>query len=451
MERDLDNLIENPREDLNCELKEWLDLQQNVVRASIARHLAALANHGGGYLIFGFSDDLEHAPNRPASLDSYSQDVFAGIVKHYLTPTFQCGVEFVPHRNGQKFPVVRVPGHGRVPVCAKAGGPQDDKGREQGIKKGSYYIRKPGPESAPVEGAEDWEPLIRRCVINDRDRLLGDITALIQVSEKPAPAALQRLADWHRNGEERFLQLLSQAQRVGWPVAFRDHCYQLSYLISADEDENLPRDSLCQILEEVNNEVRDTVWTGWSMFYPLSGTEFASAIHPENPDGTGDDVLEANLISQPALPEFWRIALDGKATLVRAYREDRGNNVSASNQRAGTWLSPETVVRETAEIVTHARLLARRLETATRVSFRFTWLGLEKRELQDFDPRIYLPPGYIARANVRTTEGEWAVPKLAADWPNVVAELACPVLHLFGFATCSPEFVKGMAPKFVKL
>ena len=334
MERDLDNLIENPREDLNCELKEWLDLQQNAVRASIARHLAALANHGGGYLIFGFSDDLGHAPNRPDSLDSYSHDVFAGIVKHYLTPTFQCGVELVPHRNGQKFPVVRVPGHGRVPICAKAGGPQDDKGREQGIKKGIYYIRKPGPESAPVEGAEDWEPLIRRCVVNDRDRLLGDITALIQASEKPAPAAQQRLADWHRNGEKRFLQLLSQAQGVGWPVEFKDHRYQLSYLISADEDENLPTDSLCQILEEVNNEVRDTVWTGWSMFYPLSGTEFAPAIHPENPDGTGDDVLEANLISQSALPEFWRIALDGRATLVRAYREDRGNNVSASNQRA---------------------------------------------------------------------------------------------------------------------
>lgn len=451
MERDLDNLIENPREALNCELKEWLDLQQNVVRASIARHLAALANHGGGYLIFGFSDDLGHAPNRPDSLDSYSHDVFAGIVKHYLTPTFQCGVELVPHRNGQKFPVVRVPGHGRVPICAKAGGPQDDKGREQGIKKGSYYIRKPGPESAPVEGAEDWEPLIRRCVVNDRDRLLGDITALIQASEKPAPAAQQRLADWHRNGEKRFLQLLSQAQGVGWPVEFKDHRYQLSYLISADEDENLPTDSLCQILEEVNNEVRDTVWTGWSMFYPLSGTEFASATYPENLDGTGDDVLEANLISQPALPEFWRIALDGRATLVRAYREDRGSKVSASNQRAGTWLSPETVMRETAEIVTHARLLARRLETATRVSFRFTWLGLEGRELQNFDHRIYLSPGYITRANVRITEGEWAVPKLAADWPNVVAELACPVLHLFGFETCSPEFVKGMAPKFVKL
>ena len=58
MASDLNDLIEIPRETLEIELKEWLDLSEPVVRANIARHFAALAIHGGGYLIFGFKDDL---------------------------------------------------------------------------------------------------------------------------------------------------------------------------------------------------------------------------------------------------------------------------------------------------------------------------------------------------------------------------------------------------------
>ena len=104
--------------------------------------MAALANHGGGHLVFGFLDNLNLDPNRPLSLDKYNRDIFTNIVKHYLKPSFQCDVYIVSNRNGEEFPVVRVPGHGRVPVIVKAGGPQDEKGRPQGITAGTYYIRK---------------------------------------------------------------------------------------------------------------------------------------------------------------------------------------------------------------------------------------------------------------------------------------------------------------------
>ena len=69
---------------------------------------------------------------------------------------------------------------------------------------------------------------------------------------------------------------------------------------------------------EVNNEVRGTVWTGWSMFYPFSTPEIAPAFHPEHDDGTGVDVLEANLMGDKdfytSLPDVWRVATDGRAT-----------------------------------------------------------------------------------------------------------------------------------------
>src|SRR5215208_5950779 len=186
------------------------------------------------------------------------------------------------------------------------------------------------------------------------------------------------------------------------------------------------------------------------MFYPFTKAELAPALHPERPDGSGSDVLETNLMGDgdfdTSLPDFWRMAPDGRATLVRAYREDRTRTVQHTGRAAGTWLSPETVIRETAEIVTHARLLARRFETATQVSFRCTWIGLEGRELADFDASIYWSPGRVAKADRRATEGEWNTAQLAAAWSTIVAELSCPIQRLFGFTDCGPVLVEGMAP-----
>ena len=449
MDDDLKDLIENPRETERVELKGWVDLGDAIQKANLARHLAALANHGGGYLIFGFKDDLTHDEDRPSSLKGYNRDVFTAIIKRFLTPSFQCEVSFVPDHSGNKFSVIRVPGHGNVPIAAKADGPQDDRGKPQGIDIGKYYIRKPGPESAPIIGAEEWRPLIRRCVINDRDQLLTEVASLVQTPGARSPTAQQRLEQWHHEGKRRFLQL-SQAKELDWSVPVEENRYQLSYLISSlDENERLPMDSLVKILEEVNYEVRDTVWTGWSMFYPFSEPSIAPAIYPERPDGTGEDILEANLMDDrvnPYLPDFWRVASDGRATLVRLYREDSERSANHLGREAGAWLSPETVVRETTELVAHANSLAKRMEGATRVSFCCTWKGLKDREIGDFDWR----PGRIARADLRTTEGEWGVVQLRAARSTIVAKLSCPILQLFGL-NCNAAFVERMEKKFVKL
>ena len=56
---------------------------------------------------------------------------------------------------------------------------------------------------------------------------------------------------------------------------------------------------------------------------------------------------------ETSLPDFWRVAPDGRATLVRAYRKDRERSRRGTQRKPGTWLSPETVIRETAELVVH--------------------------------------------------------------------------------------------------
>nr|AOO91875.1 ATPase AAA [Rhizobium leguminosarum bv. trifolii] len=451
---DLTDLVDYPRETLDIELKDWIDLGDKVAQAKLARHIAALANHGGGYLVFGFRDDESIAPSRPTDLSGYSRDTFGRVVTRYLTPAFQCDVQLIQSSAGLIYPVVRVPSHGSTPIGAKADGPHDPKGQPQGIRAGTYYVRKPGPKSEAAMGVEDWQPLIRRCILFDRDSLLGDIARAVQPrSEPPAPAIEDRLKTWHGESEARWRAILGKATALRWLVDIEaNHC-QLSYMILSDTGIAIPAHELQRVLAEVNRDVRQTVWTGWSMFYPFTRPEIAAALHPEFDDGSGVDVLESNLIGDGdfdiSLPDYWRFAVDGRAPIIRPYREDRQRSVEGKGRPAGTWLSPETIVRETAELVTHARIVAERYE-GSRVAFRCTWRGLAGREIDDFGD-IYWSPGRHARADQRTTIGTWDVPVLAANWHEVVAQLSCPVLNLFGFTECGGELVAGLAPRFIKL
>ena len=131
------------------------------------------------------------------------------------------------------------------------------------------------------------------------------------------------------------------------------------------------------------------------------------------------------------------------------YREDRPRSVKNEGQAPGSWLSPETVIRETAELVTHARIVAEHYG-GDGVAFRCTWRGLAGREVDDFGG-VHWSPGRQARAHQRTTAGTWDVPAFAANWHEVVANLSCPILSLFGFNDCDPNLVARLAPRFVKL
>jgi hypothetical protein len=78
MEAMIDDLLAEPRETLDVEVKEWLDLSENGHRALLAKEIIALANHGGGYVVVGFEEladgSFQPATPRPTNLDAWSQD-----------------------------------------------------------------------------------------------------------------------------------------------------------------------------------------------------------------------------------------------------------------------------------------------------------------------------------------------------------------------------------------
>ena len=200
---DLQELVDSPGESLQAEYKDWIDLANDPVgRANLARHVAALSNYGGGWIVFGFSDDLKPSADNPTARAACSRDSISSITKKYLDPPVQCDVREVTSSTGQAHPVIVVPPHGASPVCTKAAGPDTD-GRPKGIQKGVYYLRKTGPESAPIDSPQDWAAVIRRCALHDRANILAALGAALD-SPAPARGLEDALKTWHEAARQPF-------------------------------------------------------------------------------------------------------------------------------------------------------------------------------------------------------------------------------------------------------
>ena len=95
----LSDLLVDPREDLNFEIKNWLDVREsNEDKATFAKAVLALANHGGGFVALGLVETdsgVVEAEGRPTMLDRYGQDLINGIVQNYCDPSFHCAVHLV--------------------------------------------------------------------------------------------------------------------------------------------------------------------------------------------------------------------------------------------------------------------------------------------------------------------------------------------------------------------
>jgi hypothetical protein len=379
----LQDLIENPPEVLDVELKDWIDIKSGVVRADIARHIAALANNGGGHLLFGFRNDRTESSTNPYSVNDYNRDAISGIVKKYLVPTFQCDVDLVTSRAGIVHPVVWVPSHRATPICSKADGPHDDRRGPQGIKIATYYTRAPGPESMPIQTPEHWAPIIRRCIVHERTTLVGMFDSLLRT---PAPStAKEILRQWHERADHHFVEIAPNRQVA--PTALKSRVV-LSYAVHSSDNEILEPKDIIEQLRLTNQEMNDLIRSP-ILFHPYTRQEMAPHFAVDAETGQEErEFLEWSLFPDVANaigPSYlWRVSLGGLATQVSTFWEDSEDLRKTSKREPGTWFYPFYMVRSLAELVRHARAFSGRFKQATSVEFRCEWFGLAGREI--FDP-----------------------------------------------------------------
>lgn len=313
----LRDLLVDPREDLYLEVKNWLDLRgSNHDKATFAKAVLALANHGGGFITLGLIETdagVEEAEGRPAALDDYSQDLINGIVQNYCDPPFHCAVHIVANPAGAIFPIVNVPGGHRVPVRARRAGPNGNT-----VQNNAIYIRKPGPRSEMPQSAQDWDDLLARCLRNRRDEMFDQIRDLItgavpQVGQPPEPA---RLDEWIMTSRQRWTELTGPLPEDSGPrMPHGRYCF--AYEISGERQQIAP----AQFPEVLQRSV--VRHTGWPPFwFPTR-----AGIEPYPIDGAVECWLGGDPQTQPeqgdaAHSDFWRIHPDGLAFLLRGYQED---------------------------------------------------------------------------------------------------------------------------------
>jgi hypothetical protein len=145
--------------------------------------------------------------------------------------------------------------------------------------------------------------------------------------------------------------------------------------------------------------------------------------------GRDDEILEC-FVASPDVEEgidLWRVSPGGFAAHVSIHREDERVDSAGSGRR----FYPNFLSLGLADIVLHACALAQRFQGVESVEFRCEWSGLRERESVGADGRLDRRTGQVARADGRTTRGQWPVGELGRSWLDVVGALGAPVLRLF--------------------
>lgn len=285
--------------------------------------------------------------------------------------------------------------------------------------------------------------------MTERTAILTAISAALAGGVTGAPAAVtDKLKRWHDAAHKTFLSdVLSrpefaQAQKAHW---------QGSYAIETSDGQVLPHGDLIEILRQINNEVPDLVKTGWSMFHVYTRPEIAP-VFVTDPAFGEDDFVQCAMArdSRPVFlaTDMWRVSPDGLATIIRPYWED-DPAYEKYGKAVGSFLSPQFLVRQLAELIRHARGLSERFDASAIVHFMCEFHGLSGREI--YHHMGSWLPGYASSQDRRVITASAPIPDLATQWPSVVVKLAAPVLRLFmTHWTVSEQWVRNQQPSWIR-
>lgn len=437
----LDQLVDVSSESLDVELKGWIDVENDLLtRAKMAKEIIALANHGGGYILIGFSetDDGVVAQEKPNNYSVNLSDSVNAIVEKYIEPSFHCDVQSIP-KNGTYYPVIIVPGGHCVPVRAKKSGPHG-----KGIQQNGYYIRRPGPNSqAPLSGKE-WDELIRRCVKNSREDLLDSIRHILESGSinmnlvdggLPFIQEMGKPKSWLEESMRRWEARCSHLPK-GDPSRM-----PLGHYIVACQMEGVNLLNSANILEKKLREGKLHL-TGWSPFWvptspgirPYKYNDSLECWLPR--DGRKNDAAHS---------DFWRVSFDAKYFLIRGHQEDA---MESSVHPPGSVFDVALPIWRVGEILLFFSNMAMVMgNSGAELTCYVEYTGLAQRQLrsvvarQTLDDHILSIDNHCAIQNEITGRLRVRADDLERHLPEYVHELLLPLYEIFGLYKLNKSLV----------
>jgi len=421
--RQLEELMLYPREDLNIEIKSWLELRNNEDKANLAQAMLALANHGGGFIIIGMKEDGgEWIPddNMPSDMNIYNQDTINNIVLAYAEPAFHCQLHIIKHRKtDQLFPVIVIPGGHKVPIRAKKDGPE-----RKHVRQNTYYIRKPGPKSEEPHTAQEWDQLINRCIRANREYLVDQIRDIIfGFRQEPTSETTGKAFDiFIEQAMNRWRMLVAEQLQDETPNRYHYGVWTCAYQITG----NVRDYSLAEFKDILDNVGGHH--TGWPPWWVPNNPSIA----PYPFENLIECWLKDTLLADAATSDFWRASREGMMFLLRGYQED----CEAETWDPGTFFDLTLPIWRIGECLLHAEQLSNiiTLEENPLIRFRVTWSGLQGRELRAWaSHRRFLHPGRVARQDSVTSEIVVETGSISTLLPEIVQSITQPLYELFDF------------------
>lgn len=433
-DRRLADLVNEPREGLDVEIKEWLNLEDKAHQATLAKELIALANHGGGFILIGFKEEaggFSAAPNPPNDLESWTQDRIQGIVGRYLEPTVQCSVSHVMSTvSGKLHPVIVVPSSDRVPVMTKKGSPDNTS-----LVPNRIYIRRAGPNSEEPRSAEEWNGLFDRLVQSRKSDLLDAfrsiLSGVIPTANLPEPSNKGVEFDkFTHDAQHRWTELVSQLP-ANSPARMPHGHYDMAFAIDGDFKEV----SLHQVAQIVATAVRNH--SGWPPFLTIPRPPFT----PKPLDGAVQCWMKpetAQTENDPSHNDFWRVSSNGMFFTRRGFIEDSARSGAA----LGKTIDLTVPIWRLGEGILNASYIAMAMGAADcDLICRTNWAGLRGRTLTS-SSGAYLSLAYEASQDKYSAEEVVSVRSASEALPEIVYAMLRPMYELFDFFQLSKSTVE---------
>ena len=428
-----ENWLINPREDLDFEIKTWLNLNEQSARAKIAKELIALENHWWWYLIIWFDDQtmLPDENNRPQNLDQYNTDNINSIIDRFAEPKFHVDVTIqLNPKDWKYYPFIRTLGTTQVPIRSRS-----DDAEKTIIRNNCYYIRRPWPTSDMPKDWIEWDQLIYRCVKKQRREISEMIASF--------------MSNW-------WVELLPEVVRQKKDEDLLSEFIKLSLINWNEENNNLPLDSpsknkfwyhyfSSRIIWRQKTwismrQIKDKIYsfkkyTGWPIFITIRND-----IIPVS------DNLEFSLLNQwfeADHSDFWRINKDWMSFILRWYQSDCRDDYKeweVFDYVIPTWRLWEYLL--------HVTDLASFLyEDWFQVLLDVWWTGLKNRRLVSLDSWSFFFWKYICHDDSYNFKGLFSSNELQDLLPLVSQKVISWLLEKFDLFTQEYEFYQTQIEK----
>ena len=363
-------ILANPTETPKIECKSWLDLSDQHDKAVLAKAAIALANSGGGVIVFGIVEDETQAKHfncvhRPDEIKRYTPDAIGSAINQYAEPSLDFRLEFENHlETGNEHAFVEIAGGMQQPVFAK-------KQLDGVIRKFACYIRKPGPMSEEPHTAQEWSDLLQRCVLAKRKSLLDSIRTIIDgrpMDTTPAKFEEDKLREFMTASKECWQGRLDEVDEDG--VARLKYGYWV-FAFSILGGPDWP--SLNSLLDALRRTVPD------GLSHRLFNQTFSRPYAADGAVEAWTGHIEKSLFSTPNICRFWRATLGGQFYHLEGFFEDGYPN----RGEPGTRLYTDRSIKLHAMMLKLTARIARSVAEEAEIVICSELTGLKGRHLAD--------------------------------------------------------------------